>query len=302
METTPDSQANFPQDWSLIEERIRTGLPNMEGTFKKIALFILEDPQGVGFSTIQTLSRSIGVSEASIMRFAKVIGFPGFAAFKKTIHNAIKHQLNPYGEIALSELSSLENSKQINKLIHYELNNLKRTFNNLSIPNLTRIIEDLRQAEHVFVAGFGALKYVAELYGFLLMSNPGKQIFTISGSIPDYIGTLNQLTENDVMIIASLPPYAREEGQVAEFVKSRNGKLYLFTDSPKSPAYPFATHSILCGNRSLLYTNSYVGLISSFKVLLDTWVLSDRNLFMKRMKPLTELLNQSYFDLNKFNT
>jgi DNA-binding MurR/RpiR family transcriptional regulator len=302
MESKPDSPASFPQDWGLIEERIRIGLPTMEGAFKKIALFILEDPQGVGFSTIQSLGRSIGVSEASIMRFAKSVGFSGFADFKKAIHFAIKHQLNPYGEIALSELSSLDDSKQINKLIHYELNNLKRTFNNLSIPNLTKIVEDLRQAEHVFVAGFGALRCVAELYGFLLMSNPGKLIFTISGSVPDYIGTLNQFTDRDVMIIASLPPYAREEGQVAEFVKSRNGRIYLFTDSPKSPAYPFAASTILCGNRSLLYTNSYVGLISSFKVLLDAWVLSDRNLFMKRMKPLTELLNQSYFDLNKFNT
>jgi len=295
-------QTNKATDWSVIAERIKLDLPSTEGAFKKIALFILEDPQGVGFSTIQALSHAVGVSEATIIRFAKNLGFTGYAEFKKTIHNSIKQQLNPYGEIAPGELSSLDNSKQVSKLVNYEFNNLKRTFSNISILNMNKMIEGLHSAERVYVCGFGALRYVAELYGFLLMSNPGKQIVTITGSVPDYIGTLHPFTERDVMIIASLPPYAREEGQVAEFVRSRNGKVYLFTDSPKSPAYPLATNTIVCGNRSLLYTNSYVGLISSFKVLLDTWVSRDWNQFLKRMKPLTELQNRSYQDLEKYSS
>ena len=299
MKSAPNKTASAPDEWGKIVEIINKALPNMQATNKKIALSILEDAQRVGFSSIQSLGRSIGVSEATIIRFAKSLGFTGYADFKKAIQKAIKQQLNPYGEIASNELTMLDSDKQFEKIVRYESENLKKTFRNISVKTLNSIIDGLVDAERVFVCGFGSTRYVAELYGFLLTSNPGKQVITITGSVADYIQKLSLFNEKDVLIVVSIPLYAREDTQIANFVKKRGGKIYLFTDSPRCPVYALADHSIICANTSFHYTNSYVGLIASFKVMMDMWLLSNRNVFTERMKSMTDIELQSYEDLSK---
>jgi DNA-binding MurR/RpiR family transcriptional regulator len=296
-ELAPDTNTTTRDAWAQIVGRIKEALPDMKATSRKIALFVLENPQSVGFSSIQSLGRLIGVNEASIVRFAKGIGFTGYANFKKTVQEAIKNQLNPYGEISLSGFTSFDDERQLSKLIRYESENLKKTMANIRLPLYANIIKEMDNADRIFICGFGSTKYIVELYGFLLTSNFGKQVVPLVGSIADYIGKLNYITKNDILIMVTVPPYSRENSQIAHLAKKKGVRICLFTDSPRCPVYPLSDDVIMYSNASLLYTNSYVGLISSFKVLMDLWLLSKRNESMARMKELTELELQSYKDL-----
>ncbi|HNX31907.1 MAG TPA: MurR/RpiR family transcriptional regulator [Holophaga sp.] len=291
--------AGIVDEWGRIVEIINKAFPTMQETHKKIALSILGDAQRVGFSSIQALSRSIGVSEATIIRFAKNIGFTGYADFKKAVQKAIKQQLNPYGEIVGTELAMLGNDKQFEKLAHYEMDNLRNTFRNLNVKTLERMIQGLDGAGRIFLCGFGSTAHVAELYAFLLTSNAGKQIILLAGSIADYIHKLSLFNEKDVLIVVSIPLYAREDIHVVNLVKERGGKIYLFTDSQRCPVYPLADETIVCANKSFHYTNSYVGLIASFKILMDMWLLSNRSEFMARMKRSTDVELKGYKDLDQ---
>lgn len=286
-------------EWGKIVETIHKAFPAMQETHKKIALGILGDAQRVGFSSIQALSQSIGVSEATIIRFAKSIGFTGYADFKKAVQKAIKQQLNPYGEIVGTELTMLGNDKQFEKLVHYELENIRNTFRNLNVKTLESMIQGLSAADRIFLCGFGSTAHVAELYAFLLTSNAGKQVTLLTGSIADYIHKLSLFSEKDVLIVVSIPLYAREDSHIATLVKARGGKVLLFTDSPRCPVYPLADHAVVCANKSFHYTNSYIGLVASFKILMDMWLLSNRSEFMERMKLSTDVELQGYKSLDK---
>ena len=294
--------AGTPDEWGRIAARINAALPGMLPTNKKIALGVLEDAQLVGFSSIQSLGRAFGVSEASIIRFAKDLGFSGFADLKKAIQKAIKQQLNPYGEISSAELTSLDNRQQLERVMRYESENLRKTFRNLDPRALEAIIDGLAQAEKVYICGFGSTRHIIGLYGFLLTSNSGKQVVTLTGSIADYIQKLSLLTERDALIVATIPIYAREDIQIARLARKRGGKVYLFTDSPRCPVYPLADQTVLCGNTSLHYTNSYVGLVAAFKVLMDMWLLRDQTVLTDRMKAVTELEMKSYHELGELDS
>lgn len=289
--------AGTSDEWARVVGRINAALPGMLPTNKKIALGILEDAQRVGFSSIQSLGRAFGVSEASIIRFAKDLGFSGFADLKKTIQKAIKQQLNPYGEIASAELTSLDNRQQLERVMRYESENLRKTFRNLDPRALEAMIDGLAQAEKVYICGFGSTRHVIGLYGFLLTANSGKQVVTLSGSVADYIQKLSLFTERDALIVATLPIYAREDIQIARLARKRGGQVYLFTDSPRCPVYSLADQTVLCGNTSLHYTNSYLGLIAAFKVLMDMWLLRDKSGITDRMKAVTELELECYQEL-----
>ena len=286
-----------PGAWAAIADRIKQALPGLRPTPRRIALHLLEDPQGASFSSIQALARMMGVNEAAIVRFARSLGFAGFADFKRALQGAIRQQLNPYGEIAMSELTSLADARQLQKLIGYELDNVRRTLHAMEPKAVARMVSILREAERIFVGGFGACRSIAELYGFLLASNFPKPVVPLHGSVSDYVARLDLVGGRDVVLVASLPPYSREDSQICRFARRRGARILLFTDSPRCPVYPVSDETLMCSSTSLLYTNSYTGLVTGFKVLMDMWLLGDQERASARMKALTETERQGYQEL-----
>src|SRR5579864_8957789 len=61
---------------------ISDALPRLKGTTQKAAAFILNYPRETIDLTVTELSERVGVSEASIVRFAQSLGYSGFYALK----------------------------------------------------------------------------------------------------------------------------------------------------------------------------------------------------------------------------
>ena len=61
---------------------ISDALPNLKGAARKVAQFVLHLPQETINLSITELAARVGVSEASIVRFAQSLGFSGFHALK----------------------------------------------------------------------------------------------------------------------------------------------------------------------------------------------------------------------------
>lgn len=289
--------ARRPDTWAAIVDRIKEALPGLRPTPRRIAVHVLEDPQSVSFSSIQALARLMGVNEAAIVRFARGLGFSGFADFKRTLQEAIKRRLNPYGEVAMTEFASLAEARQLQKLVGYELDNVRRTLHAMTPRTVVRMVAALGEAERIFIGGFGASRFIAELYGFLLTSNFPKPVILLAGSVSDYVARLNLIGGRDVLVVASLPPYSREDSQISRFARRRGARILLFTDSPRCPVYPLSEESIMASSTTLLYTNSYTGLIASFKVLMDMWLLGNQAESSAHMEALTEIERQGYQEL-----
>lgn len=288
MKPAPGPDIQDSGERSRIMEDIKEALPGMSPMNRKIALYMLEDAQNVGFASIHALSRAIGVSEASVVRFTRTLGYSGYFDFKKEVQRALKQQSNPYGDFSGSELTQIDAARRFQRVVRYESENIRKTFHDLDLRTINTMIDGLRQAENIFICGFGSARHVVELFGFLMTSNAGKRVISVTGSVTDYIHKLSLFTPKDVAIIVTLPLYCREDHHIAKFLKERGGQVYLFTDSPRCPIYPIVDQAVLCANKSFHYTNSYSGLIASFKVLMDMWLLSDKDAFTRRMKSQTD--------------
>lgn len=271
---------------SNVIEQIKQALPGMAPTNRKIALSILENTQGICFSSIQSLSESIGISEATIVRFAKSLGFSGFASFKKEVQETIKTRLNPYKKIALGELNTLSKHEQIHKLFRYEMDNLKKSYHNLDVKALEAIADGIKKANHVFMSGYGPSQPVVKLFEFLFSANLKTNFTALVGSLSDYNPWLYSFGKQDVLIVVTMPPYSREASHVADIAKSKGGKVFLFTDSPRCPVYAFADQTILCANTTLNFTNSFIGTITTLQTIMNLLLLDNRDAAVKRMKIL----------------
>ena len=76
MPETKQSEMNIVQ---TIQERYA----NLNNTNRKIANFILQNLEKATFLSLMEISKEIGVSDASLIRFAKKMGFVGFQELRE---------------------------------------------------------------------------------------------------------------------------------------------------------------------------------------------------------------------------
>ena len=261
----------------MILGTIREKLPELTPNFRNIASYILDHEQIIAFASIYAVSSSIGVSNSSLVRFAKNLGLTGYQNLKHQIQDELKFHLLPYDKIALRELDILPEKKRLQKLFLNEVNNLRNTFDNIKLCDLQTMAESIRSSRKIFVSGFGATRHIVRAFEYTLTSSVNKDVSVISGSVSDYSPALKSFTSDDAMFLMTFPPYSDEVRHVAKVVKERGGKLHIFTDSASCPVYSLADTVIKCDTNSLLLTNSYAGLVSILNILVHMVFLGSTN-------------------------
>jgi DNA-binding MurR/RpiR family transcriptional regulator len=278
----------------MILGKIRKMLPDMPPNFRNIGSYILDHEQNVAFSSIYTISAAIGVSNASMVRFAKSLGLEGYQDFKREIQSELKFRISPADKMVLRELDNLPEDKRLIKLFQNEVNNLKSTFDGIKLEDLKAMAESIMKCRRVFTSGFGATRHLVQVFEYTLMSSANKEVTVISGSVSDYSPALRTFTADDSMFLMTFPPYSEEVRHVAGVVKEKGGTLNLFTDSAACPVFSLADNVIKCVTNSLLLTNSYVGLISTLNVLLHMVFLGTKDTSVNTLSQTFDMQERGY--------
>jgi len=283
----------------VIIEKILELLPKMSPVNKSIAQFVVENKSEIGFMSIDQLSEDIGVSKASIVRFAKLLGFTGYNEFKKSIQKEIRIKLRPYEKIVLTELDILPKEKQYKKLAENELNNLKESLSSIKIKEMVKMIEGIKNTRNIYLAGFGASTFLIGIIRYNLFGIVEKPLYTLTGSVSDFSMKIKTLTEDDITLLVTFPPYSKEGEFVAEHTKKKGGKLFLFTDSIACPVFPSADAAILCENNSLLLYNSYISPIAMMQIMLNMLLLDEKENGLHKIRKVMDVEMEGYKKLEE---
>ncbi len=278
----------------MVQERIRETLASMSPSFQEVGRWMLDNYDSIGFTSVNELSKIIGVSNASLVRYTQALGFTGYKQFKETVQEELRTKLKPDSNVVLNELDVLPIKKKLQKLADNEIQNLSKTLKGLSVQSLSRMVQGVLQSDRIFVSGFGVSKNIMQIFEYALVSMQIKEVHSITGSISDYSARLASMNSSDCLFIMTLPPYSPEALQVANAAHARKVKVYLFTDSAACPIYPIADAVACSANNSLLLTNSFVGMVAVIQVFINMLLLgSDENL-IPHMKAVVATEREGY--------
>lgn len=96
---------------------IKKNLSRMTASQLKIAQGLLDDPMLCLFSSIDKFSKDLGVSTATIVRFAKLLGFKGYAALQESQRNQYKSRYEPISRLKAGAIE-LDKEKDIYNSVH----------------------------------------------------------------------------------------------------------------------------------------------------------------------------------------
>jgi len=201
---------------------------------RALAKYILANYQTVAFSTITQLAELSRVSEATIVRFAKALGFSGYPAFQKEIRRIVRADLKGTERFKLSDAQKRADNGPLDGIIEKELENLSHLRETFEPRAFGRAVAAIRAASRVVVAGARSTASLAHHFSFGLnkIAIDAARVVAINTETFDLV---NALDRRALLIVIGFPRYLAAQVELIGFAKARKLATLAITDSPFSP-------------------------------------------------------------------
>lgn len=241
-----------------IREKIQNNFEKLPVNQRKVADFVLDNFDNIPFVDVHEVSKQVGVSVASVVRFAQSIGFTGFSELRDAISEALKKHLKKNEIFPLIDKSKLENDI-LSSVANMDVKNINDTLTNIDRETFNKVINVILQSNRVYTAGLGISYLLAEILAYQL-TQVGVDSSVLKHTHTLFHEQILYMNKDDLLICFSFPPYSKETVDVAKFA-DKNG-IGVISITNKSTA-PIASHSkavLTVKSENMLFTNSFAAI------------------------------------------
>ena len=242
----------------ILEKLKNTRLTKKE---KRIAEFFLDEEQRVFLMNVADIAKTIDVSDTSVIRFIKSLGFENFTDFKNSGQEDIKSRLDKTNDFIKNLDIIKENS--IEQLYIHKINEeVNKIFNSSSQKQIKKISNLIMKAKNKYIVGFKSTAGIANFFGVRLgFMLENVSTFNIDDSV--VVNSIFNIKQEDILIIFDYPMYSKAAVVLAKIARENKAKILLFTDSDNAPLAEYS---------DILYKVKLNG-ISVFNSLISTQIL-----------------------------
>ncbi|WP_099159270.1 MurR/RpiR family transcriptional regulator [Virgibacillus ndiopensis] len=209
---------------------IRSNYGKFSTKEKKIADYILHNPQNIIHHTINQVSDDLGVAESTVFRFCQRIGFKGYQALKISLAAEIVTPMKDIHE-KINEGDSIGTVSE--KVFRSNMKTIEDTLHIIDANAIEQAVEMILGAEKVEFYGNGGSALVA-LDAFHKFIRSGIQVNSNLDSHMQLMSA-SQLTDEDVAVLISHSGSTKDMLDVLQVLKEKGVKTIAITNFAKSP-------------------------------------------------------------------
>jgi DNA-binding MurR/RpiR family transcriptional regulator len=273
-------------------KQILTKVSSLNGAQRRLGHYLQNDSTALLDANVNELAKAVGVSKATVVRFAKSLGYKGFPEFKRDIQREMRRKLRAADrmEETFAQLRGEENI--LAKLINRDIKLLQETVQAVSYPDFHKAVELILRARKVFLIGLNASMALAYLLHFRLVrvKKDAHWIFLTGGT--SLLEQLSFMQSDDVLIAIDFLQAPREIQTALQHAKKISAAILGITDFPSSPIAKSA-HVCLYAKRGLHSTvNSLTPAFSLVNALAIAVGWAKQSDSIKALADLDQLLEQ----------
>lgn len=294
---TPAIDTVFAQ--SSLGIKLREVLGGSRGSNVVIADFLLRNPVRATAWGIEELALHTQTSTATLSRFAKVVGFSGYAALRAGIADALQTALQPVFHPVDKLRDALQRSTGSPKGDHpviaesldTSLANLRIAAAGLNPSVLTGVAHKILAAETVYTLGFGISAHIAAMLALNLQPFCRQAINVVEfGGTEVAAGRLMNIGPKDVLIAMSFPRYASDAVLLTRYARDRQAHVIALTDSMASPLTTWAHDVLIAPASHPVLSSSFTSALLVIEALVTSLMVSGSNQ-VRQAEKLTDAIS-----------
>jgi DNA-binding MurR/RpiR family transcriptional regulator len=269
-------------------QRLAKGAEGYSANQRVLAKYVQSHYQSVAFSTVNQLAQASGVSEATVVRFAKALGFKGYPAFQKEVRRLVRADLKGTERFQLSQADA----SALDLVLQKEMDNLGALREAFDASAFRQALKLLRGASEVLVVGARATAPLAGHLAFGL-GKLGMRCSRASSVTSDTYDQIHRLDRKACVFVVGFPRYLRELVEVLDFAKSAKLASVAITDSAFSPLR--GDVSLYAPAESASFVAFHAAPLVLINALLHELSLGNRDATLKALDRFEEVAEQRQF-------
>lgn len=219
-----------------VTSLIRTELPRLAGSLRKVGELILEDPASVTHASAAELGRRTGTSQATVTRFCRAIGLDSYQHLLiELAQERGRGEVSDWGSAEIGpDISPDDDLERVVQVVgSADLRAVQQTIDRIDLDAMERAAQAVARARRIDVYGVGGSGAVAQ--------ETETRLFRIGCSVRGWTEvhaaatSAALLTPADVAIGISHSGATRETIEPFELARERGATTVAITSDPRSP-------------------------------------------------------------------
>jgi DNA-binding MurR/RpiR family transcriptional regulator len=267
---------------------------------RRLLDYILSHVEESIFFNIGDLAEKVSVSEATVVRLAKALGFKGFPEFQRELRNHFRDKLTTTSRLQKTVKKVTNERDVLVKVLQTDIHNIEETLKQIPAMEFKQFVKAIDSARRIIIVGLRSAYSLAIFLGIALEFLQ-KNVWVIQPGIGDMWDRLLGLRKGDLVIGISFPRYTKQTVEVLRFAKERGGKTLAITDSLVSPLAQYADHVLTAQYKMDSYIESFTAPLSLINAVATALGVLSRRSTMKSLNELEEVWEkqQIYFNAGR---
>ncbi len=244
-----DPSPTLPQSVDALHALIAGQQAELSARLKLVAVYLVEHPQQVAFSTLAEIADKAGVHASTLVRFANYFGFSGFSEMQKLYKNQMLEHPSNYRE-RISQLKKARGTRGdtpsglLHEFAEGNVLALGLLQQQLKPETLNAAVQALAAADEVFICGVRRM-YPVAVYFHYALSQMDVRCHLIDGQGSMAPEQMKWINPRSVLLASTFSPYAKTTGEAVQAARTQGAQVILITDSELCPLAPLADHLLI---------------------------------------------------------
>jgi DNA-binding MurR/RpiR family transcriptional regulator len=268
---------------------------------KSIADYLRQNQDEAAFLSAGEIALRLNLSEATMVRFARTLGFNSYPAMREVLQETFRHRVTHSARL-LSRLDDLRQAGDIfERLVASEIDYLTHALETVDRQALYQAVNLLRSRNRVFVFGVGPSVSLVDLLEIRL-GRFGRQVITLTTAGREILEPLLTMTEKDLFFVICFFDISATLQLVLDYAKEVGCPVIMLTDTLGSLIGDKADVVLDARRGPMAEFHSLVVPMTIINTLLLALANEDRQQVMTNLDKLDQLrerLNQFHRTLGK---
>ncbi len=197
---------------------------------KRISNYIRKNQEEAAFLSVGELAKRLELSEATMVRFARTLGFESYPAFRMVLQEAFRRRVTHSGRLR-SRLNDLREAGDIfEKLVVSEIDYLTQALETVNRDEMKRAVELIQAHPRIFVFGLGPSITLVDLLDIRL-TRSAKHVIPLKSSGREMLEPLLLMNGDDLLFAIGFYNLTPNLQMVLEHANKMNTPVILVTDT-----------------------------------------------------------------------
>ena len=262
---------------------------------RKVAQFIIDNPNVIATHIASDVGKLIGVSESTVIRFCYAMDLSGFSELQERIKSDLMGEDDKFEHP--HPLITKKNVNLLNEVMNRDVTSILNTINIINEEQFEHATKLMHESNSLYVLGFRQSSPSANFLTCTL-SNYRKHVKQIQHDVENIVLQISNMEENSLLFVIALDEFVDDALTIMKLAKSKNVKVIAITHSSTSSIKDHADVLFTVGTQKTASAETITAAHSLIHALVEGMVAQNKKQYLSFQKDHTKI-ESSFLYLEK---